>query len=287
MDKLIDMHIHTTFSDGEYAPDETIQKAINNNIGIMAITDHDNIEGIKRVDKTLYPEIEIINGIELSAKVRKGTMHILGYGIDLKNPDLNNKIIELRKNSLRAVKAIVEQIKHDYNIVFSNEDIEELYNKTEYKNIGRPDVAKLCIKYGYTKTSPEAFRKYLGPAHEKTREKSKGIQYEECIDLIRKSGGIPVLAHPVTLDMNYVEFIDTLKHMIEVGLGGLEVYHSLHDEFDTNYYLNVAKEYNLLISGGSDYHGPIVKPGLKLGTGYGNLKIKQLTLVDELHKRAK
>ena len=188
---------------------------------------------------------------------------------------------------MKAVKAIVEQIRQDYNIVFSNEDLEELYNKTNYKNIGRPDVARLCIKYGYTKTSPEAFRKYLNPAHEKTRKTSKGIPYEECIELIKGSGGIPVLAHPITLDMNRVEFIDTLEHMIVLGLGGIEVYHSLHDDFTVSQYLNIAKEYGLLVSGGSDYHGPIVKPGLELGTGYGNLKIKQLSLVDELHKRAK
>lgn len=287
MDRLIDMHIHTTWSDGEYTPDETIKKAIDKNIGTMSITDHDSIEGIKRVDKKLYSNIEIINGIELSAKVPKGTMHILGYGIDLESEVLNNRLKNLRINSLRAIKALVEQLYKDYGITFSDEDLDMLYSKTEYKNIGRPDVARLCIQYGYTKTSPEAFRNYLNPAHEKTRKFSKGIPYEECIELIKKSGGIPVLAHPVTLEMNRPEFIETLKNMIELGLGGIEVYHSMHDEFDTRYYFNIANEYGLLISGGSDYHGPVVKPNIELGTGYGNIKIKSLSLVDELHKRTK
>ena len=193
MDRLIDMHIHTTFSDGEYTPDEVIKMAMDKGIGTIAITDHDSIMGIKSVDKSLYPDIEIVNGIELSAKVPKGTMHILGYGIDLESEVLNNRIRELRLNSLRAVRSLIEQLYKDTNIRFNEVDLDELYAKTEYKNIGRPDVAKLCIKYGYTKTSPEAFRKYLNPAHEKTRAASKGIPYEECIDLIKKSGGIPVL----------------------------------------------------------------------------------------------
>ena len=281
MEKLIDMHMHTNYSDGELSPDELIKHAIERNVGVMAITDHDTLRGIKSVDKSNYPEIEIINGIELSAKVSKGQLHILGYGMDLENVSLNRKMSELQTNSINSVITVYAQIKKDFDIRFSYDDLVNLF--TANHNIGRPDLAKLCIKYGYASGVQEAFDKYLNPAFEKNRSSSKGVPYYECIELIKNSGGIPVLAHPKSLKMEEKEFLVFLREMIDCGLRGIEAYHSSHSREEMEYYRRIAEEYNLLVSAGSDYHGEIVKPGIEVGTGKNNnIKIKKISLVDAL-----
>lgn len=285
--KLIDMHTHTNYSDGDLSPQELIRLAINKRIGTLAITDHDTIEGIKKVNRNqdiiADSGIEIINGIELSAKADKGRMHILGYGIDLNNVALNRKMVDLKDNSINSVLSIMEQIKRDYGIRFSYEDIKELVNANH--NLGRPDLAKLCVKYGYATTSQDAFDKYLIEAHNKTRQTSKGLQYQECLELIKNSGGIHVLAHPKSLELSEKEFLILLKDMISCGLGGIEVYHSSHSKAEMDYYLEISNRYGLLISGCSDFHGKTVKPDIELGTGKdNNIRIKKLSLLDKLHK---
>ena len=286
-EKTIDMHTHTNCSDGDLSPEKLIRLAIDKRIGTLAITDHDTIEGIKKVNRNeniiVDSGIEIINGIELSAKTEKGRMHILGYGIDLKNKALNKKMIDLKDNSINSVLSIMEQIKRDYGIRFGYDDIKELVNANH--NLGRPDLAKLCVKYGYATTSQDAFNKYLIDAHNKTRQTSKGLQYQECLELITNSGGIPVLAHPKYLELSEKEFLILLKEMISCGLKGIEVYHSSHSKEEMDYYLEIANQYGLLISGGSDFHGKSVKPDIELGTGKDkNIKIKKLSLLDKLHK---
>ena len=149
-EKLIDMHMHTNYSDGDLSPNELIEKAINNNIGTMAITDHNTIEGLRNFDNIYKEEIEIINGIELSAKSLKGTMHILGYDIDIENKTLNGKMHELKNISFQRELSLIEQLKKDYKIEFDYQDIVELLNSNH--NLGRPDLAKLLIKYGKAKT---------------------------------------------------------------------------------------------------------------------------------------
>ena len=288
MEKKIDMHTHTCYSDGELTPEELIKRAISKGITTIAITDHDTIKGIEKVNREeSYIKdsgIEVINGIELSAKVPKGRMHILGYNIDLKNPKLLEKTKLLRDISLNSVLTIIEQIKREHGIYFSYDDIQEMINREH--NLGRPDIAKLLVRYGYASTGKEAFQKYLIDAFEKTRQFRKGISYEECLDIINSSGGIAVLAHPKSLELGEKEFLQLLRKMITRGLKGIEVYHSSHSKEEMAYYKKIAQEYQLLESGGSDYHGPNVKPDIEVGSGKnGNLKIKQLSLLDEIHRK--
>lgn len=284
-EKIIDLHTHTNFSDGEMSPNELISHAIKNEIGVLAITDHDTLNGVKNINRNDYliteSGIKIINGIELSAKVEKGIMHILGINIDVNNEDLNKKMDILRDISVNSTLSVMEQIKRDYGIVFRYEDIKNLINANH--NLGRPDLAKLCIKYGYATSVKDAFDKYLIEAHNKTRKVGKGLPYQECIDLIKNSGGIPVLAHPKSLELKNKEFLLLLKEMISCGLMGIEVYHSSHSKEEMEYYLEIAKKYNLLISGGSDFHGVTVKPDIEIGTGKNhNLKIKKLSILDKI-----
>lgn len=280
---MIDLHTHSCFSDGEYTPNELILKAKREGITTIAITDHDTVLGNQNITLTKEEKegIKIIPGIELSAKVPKGQMHILGYNIDIYNKELNAKIIELKNNSLYSMLGILVQIKKDYGITFSTEEILNILN---FKgNIGRPDIAKLCIKHQYSSTVKEAFNNYLIPANSKISEIKKGITYEECLRLIKNAGGIPVLAHPKTLKCNDNELEEIIKELKEHGLVGIEAYHSIHTPEEIEKYIEFANQYNLLISGGSDYHGPLTKPNIKLGTGINNnIKVKHLTITKRL-----
>lgn len=286
-DKIIDLHTHTNYSDGDLSPYELIKLAIEKRVGILGITDHDTLDGIKQIDKTnsliVDSGIQIIDGVELSAKVSKGRMHILGYDIDINNVNINKEMEKIKDNSINSVLSIMEQIKRDYGIVFGYSDIKELVNSNH--NLGRPDLAKLCVKYGYASSIQDAFNKYLIEAYNKTRSTSKGLSYQECIELILQSKGIPILAHPKSLELPEKEFLILLKEMINSGLKGIEVYHSSHTEEEIKYYLEIANKYDLLISGGSDYHGKTIKPDIELGTGKNNgIRIKKLSLLDKLNK---
>lgn len=286
MDKLIDMHVHTNYSDGQYCPDEVIKLGIDAGVGVMAITDHDTLDGIKKVDrnKDFIREsgIKIVNGIEISAHSDKGTMHILGYDIDLYNKELNNKLEELRTNRMNSTLAVMEQIRRDYGITFSYCDIIELVNS---KHVGRPGLAKLCVKYGFSDSVQNAFDDFLNPAKEKVRKYSKNLFYPEVFKLVKDSGGIVILAHPKTLKLDNYNLDRLIFNMKEYGLDGIEIYNSIHTLDDVNFYKHLADKYGLLISGGTDFHGPLIKPNIEIGTGYGNIKIKRLSLVDELKRR--
>ncbi len=284
-EKLIDLHMHSNYSDGDLSPQELIRLAIDKNISTISITDHDTIAGIKKINRndSLIVEsgIQIIDGIELSAKTNKGRMHILGYDINLTDETLNKKMEELKDNSINSVLSIMEQIKRDYGIKFKYEDIKNLVNLNH--NLGRPDLAKLCMKYGYANTVQDAFDKYLIDAYNKTRQTGKGLEYQECLELISKSGGISVLAHPKSLELPKKEFLVLLREMIHYGLRGIEVYHSSHTKEEMKYYLEVANQYDLLTSGGSDFHGKTVKPDVELGSGIqNNIRIKRLSILDEI-----
>lgn len=286
MDKLIDMHVHTNYSDGQYCPDEVIKLGIDAGVGVMAITDHDTLDGIKKVDrnKDFIREsgIKIVNGIEISAHSDKGTMHILGYDIDLYNKELNNKLEELRTNRMNSTLAVMEQIRRDYGITFSYCDIIELVNS---KHVGRPGLAKLCVKYGFSDSVQNAFDDFLNPAKEKVRKYSKNLFYPEVFKLVKDAGGIVILAHPKTLKLFDDELDKLISNMKGYGLDGIEIYNSIHSLDDVNFYKSLADKYGLLISGGTDFHGPLVKPNIEIGIGQGNIKIKSLSLVDELKKR--
>lgn len=282
--RYIDLHVHTLYSDGEYDVDDVINLARKQGLRMIGITDHDTLEGIKRVDKTKYPDIEIIDGIELSAKVDHGRMHILGYGIDINDVRLNRRLKEVKQININTIMALIAQLYDDYFLRFKDFDIEQMIQSNN--NLGRPHVAQLCVDYGYASSIQDAFDKYLVYSYHKLGDRKKGLPYEECISLISDSGGIPILAHPKTLKLTEKELYVKLSEMVDVGLRGLEVYHSSQTEEERQLYLRMAQEYNLLISGGTDYHGPSVKPDVDLATGCdNNVCLRYVPLLNAFNKR--
>ena len=275
----VDLHMHTNYSDGDLSPIELINYATKNKLDVIAITDHDSVNGIKNIKEN--DGIKIISGIEFSCKVDKGRMHLLGYGIDINNKDLNNKLNELKDYSLNTLLSLIVQLKKDYDIFFKYDDIKELINSNHH--LGRVDLARLLIKYEYANTVQECFLIYLNNVYDKIRGTNKSISYKEAINLILNSNGIPVLAHPKSLNLSEKELLLLIKNMIEYGLKGIEVYHSSHNKEDIDLYNNIANKYNLLISGGSDYHGHKTKPNVEIGKINGEvIKSKRLTILKEL-----
>lgn len=262
MEKIIDLHVHSLYSDGDHTPDELICIAKSKNIGTISITDHDTVLAYRNIKE--QNNVEIIPGIELSAKDEIGRMHILGYGINPFHAELIKITEQLKENSINSFLLIVDYLKK-HNLIFDNKDISCLLNKNG--DIGRNDLAKLCVDYGYSETVDDAFQKYLIDAYLKTKSKRKEMSYEECFHIIKECGGIPVLAHPITLNRNAKELDILVNNMVKSGLMGIEVVHSNHTSEEISFYIDLIIKYNLLFSGGTDYHGEVTKPEIEMGLG--------------------
>lgn len=278
----IDMHIHSTFSDGELTPLEILNVCNKKSIFVMSITDHDNISGVKQAIKlNSYQNINIIPGIELDAYYPKGQLHILGYNFSLNDTALNSVIKELDADNVRKIKSLLSELKKHFNISFKNRDIEKIFSSDG--TVGRPDVAKLCVKYGYAASTKEAFKLLLNPLKDKVVKRKIQLTDEECIKYITDAGGIASIAHPVTIKKDINELTLYLHKLKSYGLSCIEVYHSMHSREDTNNFIKISKELELLNSGGSDYHGPIIKPDIQIGSGKNNnLNVTDLTILNKL-----
>ena len=265
MEKLMDLHTHSVYSDGCDTPEEIVKKAQDLNIGVLAITDHDNIEGSKELVKLKPQGLEIYSGVELTAKVNKGRMHILGYNIDLDNLELNRVLKEQKEAAIYNLLLYIDILKKDFNLKIPNDEVDKIISIKG--NIGRPQLALLLIKLGYASEVEETFQKYLIAAYEKVRKVKKGLTKEECIELINGAGGIAVLAHPNSLKLELQELKKEILYLKKIGLKGLETIHSNLSIQERMAYHKIALEERLLESGGTDYHGFEVKPDIELGRG--------------------
>lgn len=242
-----DLHTHTSFSDGSLTPTQLIDLSYNSGIGILSITDHDNVYALNEaVYRGKERNVQIIPGVEFSADFNDREIHILGYFIDYNNKRLLEFLNTLRKKRFTRIKQIIEKLnelgcKIDVNFV-----IEKLNNSI---SIGRPHIAMKLVKEGFVNSYNEAFAKYLGddkPAYVRKPNPDAG----EIIKLISETGGLSFLAHP---GKNLRD--EFLLEIIKEGIDGIETIHPSHSEQDMEYFNNVASEYFLLTSGGSDFHG--------------------------------
>ena len=300
----VDMHIHSTSSDGTLNPDEIIRLALLSNVSTLAITDHDTLLGSKRMMRKNHRGLEVYTGIELSALVRSGKarIHILGYDFDVNNEEINKAVEFVDKCSEYNFKLYIRCLEERFpEIKIPKEDIEEVLERRRKtgKNIGRVDICRILIKYGYGDDNdheyPEEytkqdviFEKYLNPVKYQVQAEKLGITEEECIQIIKAAGGLVCLAHPSSLRMNDHDLEEKIVEYKEMGLDGLEVYHPNNTEAQRQFYYELAKKHGLLISGGTDYHGFEVKPNIILGHGRdGNIDLRQedLSLVKKLRKR--
>ena len=172
-------------------------------------------------------------------------------------------------------------LKDKYSISIPDFEFDELHKK--FGDVGRPDLAKLLVRYGYSGNVEEAFNRYLIEAFDKTRELRKTTTKEECFSAIKSAGGYISLAHPITLKLEYEELKKELLYLKTLGLDAIEISHSNQNEEYRKMLLTLRDELKLLESGGSDYHGITVKPDIILGQGRNNIKIKELSLLNKIN----
>jgi ribonuclease III len=268
----IDLHIHSTASDGTLTPLEILERAQQLNLRAVAITDHDTIAGTKEaLESGIPPSTQFVTGVEISASPippydAVSSYHILGYFIKIDDEDLNQALIKLQNaRQARNLKII-----HQLNALGMDITAEDVRKETENGQTGRPHIAQALIKKGIVSSINEAFNIYLGNGKPAYVDKFR-VSCRQAIELITHAGGIPVLAHPGLLKINdpvkVDDFFVTLK---EMGLKGIEVFYPEHSEDQVSLYLSLAKSHDLLITGGSDFHGEIT-PEIKMGSGHGAL----------------
>lgn len=253
--KYADLHTHTYFSDGTLSPVDLIQACRRARLAAVSIVDHDTLEGLAQAEEEAgAAHIELIPGIELSAEFDQREIHVLGYFIDRHNEALARQLLVLKKNRIERIYKIIEKLEA-LGVRLSAETVFAVAGGAG--TVGRMHVARALVRDKHVKSVTEAFAKYIG---DKGPAYVLGFRFSprESIDLIKQAGGIPVIAHPYLIRNDEV-----IPELVKHGLMGVEVYYPEHSQSQMNYYRGLAEEYNLLITGGSDYHGT-AKPGVKL-----------------------
>lgn len=246
MDLFVDLHIHTNCSDGVFTPAEILEKVRAAKLAAFAITDHDTIEGYRKVLERLTPkDPELITGIELSSSYETSDLHILAYGFDPDNIPLNNAITKFKDARTQRGKKMVEKL----NQLGVKITYEEVQKKAGSGVIGRPHVAEAIFDSGAISRYNEAFEKYIGVSGPAYVAKAN-LSPNEALELIHSAGGTAVLAHPMV-----GEAYQHIEMLAGLGLDGIEVFHPEHSGEDTKKLKKVAQEFGLSITGGSDFHG--------------------------------
>ena len=264
--KRIDLHIHTTASDGTATPEEVVREASRLGLAAIAITDHDTAAGYERAaaeaEKT---GLEVVPGIEISTKYG-GAVHILGYYIDVASPALQEVLDWIVHDRDERNEKMCELMRAD-GIDITYGEMRERFGEV----IGRPHFAEILIEHGLAKDMRDAFDRYV----EKGRKYYQGrhfLSIERSIELIRAAGGTAVLAHPFQYRLDDAGLRDLIEHCMESGLEGMECRYSGYDAAMSGYLEQLAAEYGLLMTGGSDFHGEN-KKDIALGDGRGGLNV--------------
>ncbi|MBQ9030459.1 MAG: PHP domain-containing protein [Parasporobacterium sp.] len=273
---FIDLHVHSNLSDGSCSPAELVQLALEKGLSAFALTDHDSVAGIAPAISAArnYP-LEVIPGIEITSSFGRQEIHILGYYIDYENPrllEMNRQISQIRDD--RNIK-ICAQLR-SYGVDINYEDFR---STAGCRMITRRHFAAYLVAGGYASDLRDAFEKYLikgRPCYIPMRK----LSTEAAVRLILASGGVPVVAHPVLLHLTEEGYLKFFTLMKSFGVRGIEAIYSSNTAEDEQRFRSLAKELGMFITGGSDFHG-VLKPGVDIGTGRGNLMIPQ-SLLDNI-----
>lgn len=266
----VDLHVHSTYSDGENTPEQLIEMAKTCGLASIALTDHDSVGGIKAfVEKGIETQIGTIPGIEFTSEFQKSEIHILGYFIDYESQELLGILNKIQKDRKDRIVKIVQKL-NKIGIEISADDVFEI---AKNDSPGRPHVAKALIRSGAVSTFKEAFDRFIG---------HKGPAYVghykltpfEAVKLIRQVKGAPVFAHPAVSDRDSI-----IPELMACGLKGIEVFYPTHRPEQVERYKNIAKKFELIMTGGSDFHGENSGRNIKLGGVAIDDKV-----VDELRK---
>lgn len=262
----IDLHCHTTASDGSLSPSALVKKAAGLGLAAIAVTDHDTIDGVgEGLSAGAKQGVEVVPGVELSTDFENKTVHVLGYFIDMENPVLTEKLTWAKGVRADRNQKIVER----FNELGIPMTFEEVAKKAGGDVVGRPHFAAMLLEKKVVATIQEAFDIYLDRKGKAYVPKFR-FTPQESFSLIDKTGGIAVLAHPGSYNWAPLYLDYAVEKMMELGLSGLEVLYSEHLPAQTQIFTDIAKRRGLLMTGGSDFHGD-TKPEIDLGYGTGDL----------------
>ncbi len=253
----VDLHIHTTASDGSLTPAQVVSRAARLALKVIAITDHDSTAGVPEAQAAGQAGgVEVIPGVEINTDVPHAEVHILGYFVDPGHGELQDQLTRIREGRVgRARKMAAVLAEMGAPVRF-----ERILEIAGEGSVGRPHVAQALVEAGYAHGYQDAFERFIGRNSPAYVERMKFSPVEACA-LIRRAGGLPVLAHPVFFDRygtikSAIDLDEMLPQMINAGLVGLEAYYPNYDAITTEYLLGIARRYGLLVTGGTDYHGP-------------------------------
>lgn len=264
---MIDLHTHSTMSDGSMTPEELVNHAKVNGLYALSLTDHDSVEGVERaIAEGEKVGLMIVPGVEMSAQFKTET-HILGYGIDINDSGFLCAMEEVRKARLERNMITAENLRAMGFDVSYNEALKFAPNGV----LGRAHYARLMVEKGYVKSVKEAFDKYLSSGKDGYCSLQR-YSPEECIQIINNAGGKAFLAHLHLIKLSDTELEEYVIRLKKAGLSGIEGYYTEYDEKMQSKYIALAKKHKLLISGGTDFHGEM-KPQISIGKGYGNMEI--------------
>jgi predicted metal-dependent phosphoesterase TrpH len=244
----VDLHIHSSASDGRLSPEEVVGESVRRGLSVIALTDHDTVSGVAPAlaAARVFPELTVIPGVELSTDVPQGEVHILGYFIDYTDGELLARLERMRNSRRERAQAMIAKLR-DLGVIIDWSRVQEVAGEG---SVGRPHLAQAMLEKGYVASLREAFDSYLGrggPAYVERRKLTPAA----AVELVLRVKGLPVLAHPLTVS-------DPESLVIELkaaGLVGIEAYYKDYSAADIGELLSLAERHHLVVTGGSDYHG--------------------------------
>lgn len=262
---MIDLHMHSIYSDGSFSPNQLINLCSQKSINTISITDHDTIDAYAHMTIPKGCNVKVIPGIEFGLG-HQDRCHILGYGFDLNSPVMENACLTIKKHRLSEVLKIFRIFKK-CNVAITVQDITSTYET----GLSLGNIIRELFRKGYAKDRKEVYEKFFWEG-DKTCVTFYNYTPEEKIDIIKKSNGKAILAHPYQLGLDKIQLEKKIVELVNSGLDGLEIYHSGQETELEEFLLKIANKYHLLVTGGSDFHG-LAKPSVKIGKIYGERMI--------------
>ncbi|MFZ5564174.1 MAG: PHP domain-containing protein [Thermodesulfobacteriota bacterium] len=270
----IDLHVHSSASDGTLAPLQLISAAARAGLAAIAITDHDTVDGCVPVLEASLPDsLDFLTGVEISAAYPaafplSGSLHILGYDIDIHNADLRQKLDRLQTSRNQRTPKILERL----NRMGVDISMAEVQSFAGGAQVGRAHIAQVMRARGMVASIHEAFDRYLGKNGPAYVDKDR-IACEEAIAVIRQAGGVAVLAHPCLIETPDDASLESLVRMlVEMGMGGIEALYPQHTKKQVGFYTDLSRRYSLIITGGTDFHGDLNRE-IALGMAKGDFRV--------------
>ncbi|MBQ5400191.1 MAG: PHP domain-containing protein [Treponema sp.] len=275
---MIDLHTHSTASDGNYSPSELVKMAASKGIEVLALTDHDSTSGLLEAQEEAKRQgIVFVPGIEVTITWPIGEFHLLGLGLTHTSRELAKVIERIHRERVFRNKKMIEKLS-DFGISLSYEEMVEKFGS---ENIGRPHFAQIMVEKGYVQSRQTAFDRFFAVGRPCYVERD-GADLYDAVEAIKSSGGVPVQAHPLSIYVSWGKIEETMEGIRDSGVMGLEAWHPAIRVSEAERLVELGKKLGMVVTGGSDFHGEKVRADRRLGFSAGKLKVPENLWYEEL-----